>query len=153
MVVAFQNKRKPDLTAKETSQFWQQSLYFWEVLFEIWDQSPWVIHTWQGYLWISCQVMPLRLASLIYFFQNKAYRSQIITRQGCQLLEVDKIPMSNLDQAGQRFRWQMSLFLSTGTVIGKGQYSWQIRSIALCQLEAATPKEKFWNIVPQGEFE
>jgi hypothetical protein len=31
--------------------------------------------------------------------------------------------MSNLDWAGQRFRQQMSLLKSPGTVIGKGKYS------------------------------
>jgi hypothetical protein len=48
---------------------------------------------------------------------------QTMTRQGCQLPEVDEMPMSNLDLAGQRFRQQMSLFKSPGTAIEKGQYS------------------------------
>jgi hypothetical protein len=66
MNVIFQNKRKLDLlTAKETSQIWQQSLEFWKILFETWDQPLWVMHLIQP-IWFSCQCSHLGHASLTY---------------------------------------------------------------------------------------
>jgi hypothetical protein len=45
-----------------------------------------------------------------------------MTQQKHQFPEVDEMPVSNLDWAGQRFRQQKLLFKFPGTAIGKEQY-------------------------------
>jgi hypothetical protein len=60
------------------------------------------------------------LLNQIYLFQDKSFKTQTMTQQGRQLLDVDEMSMSNLDWAGQK---RLRMFKSPGTVIGKGQHS------------------------------